>query len=202
MSEELVMGDATRILSGFQADGTTHSSEEMVSLVYDELRHLAAHRLASERPGQTLEATALVHEAWLKLAKEHDRTFNDPKHFYYAAATAIRRILIDNARRKKTPKHGGDLHRTALGDVAPAEQVPTDDLIALDEALAQLAEEDADAARFVELRFFAGFGHQESARMMGISRRKADGLWAYARAWLYDRVQKNRGAIHAPKSPL
>lgn len=195
------MGTVTRIMSGFQDDGTEHTAEEMLSLVYDELRHLAAHRLANERPGQTLEATALVHEAWLKLAHEDERRFADPNHFYCAAATAIRRILIDNARRKKSIKHGGDLLRTTLGDVAPAELMATDELVALDEALALLTEEDADAARLVELRFFAGFGHQESAKIMGLTRRQADSLWAYARAWLYDSVQKNLGANHTPKSP-
>lgn len=190
----------TRIMSGFQEDGTQHTAEEMLSLVYEELRILAAHRLANERPGQTLEATALVHEAWLKLASEHERQFTDPKHFYFAAAKAMRRILIDNARRKNTSKRGGDLQRTTLGDVAPAELMPTDDLVALDEALAQLAEEDGEAARLVELRFFAGFGHQEAAKIMDLTRRQADSLWAYARAWLYDSVQKKLGANHTPKT--
>lgn len=195
------MGTVTRIMSGFQGDGSQYTAEEMLSLVYEELRMLAAHRLANERPGQTLEATALVHEAWLKLANEHDRTFADPNHFYCAAATAIRRILIDNARRKKSIKHGGDLQRTTLGDVAPAELMQTDDLVALDEALAQLGEEDADAARLVELRFFAGFGHQEAAKIMSLTRRQADSLWAYARAWLYDSIQKNLGANHPSETP-
>jgi len=195
------MGTVTRIMSGFQDDGTEYTAEEMLSFVYEELRLLAAHRLANERPGQTLDATALVHEAWLKLAHEHDRKFTDPNHFYCAAATAIRRILIDNARRKKSIKHGGDLHRITLDDAAPAELIPSDELIAVDEALAVLMEEDAEAARLVELRFFAGFGHQEAAKIMGLTRRQADSLWAYARAWLYDSVQKNLGANLTQKSP-
>ena len=194
------MGDPTQIRDALeQVD--PQAAEELLPLVYGELRRLAAHRLANERPGQTLEATALVHEVWLKLAHEQDRKFNDPKHFYCAAATAMRRILIDNARRKKTPKHGGDLYRTTLGDVAPAALMPSDELIALDEALAQLAEEDADAARLVELRFFVGLSHQESAEIMAISRRQADGLWSYARAWLYEATQNNLGAMHMSKSP-
>ena len=194
------MGDPTQIQDALeQADRL--APDELLPLVYDELRRLAAHKLGGERPGQTLEATALVHEAWLRLEHEKNRKFNDPKHFYCAAATAMRRILIDNARRKNTPKHGGDLSRTTLGDVAPAELMPSDDLIALDEALVALAKEDPDAARLVELRFFVGLGHQESAKLMGISRRQADGLWVYARAWLYDAVQQTLGAMHTPKSP-
>lgn len=179
----------------------SRSARELMPIVYEELRHLAAHYLANERPGQTLESTALVHEVWLKLEHEEKRKFNDPHHFYCAAAAAMRRILIDHARSKKTVKHGGNLFRTTLGDVASAEQMPTDDLIALDEALAELAEEDPDAVRLVELRFFAGFQHNEAAKIMGLSRKQADNLWAYARAWLYAAVQKKLGAMHAPKSP-
>jgi len=182
-------------------NGTPQSGDVFVSKVYNELRQLAAHRLANERPGQTLEATALVNEAYLKLANEQDRLYNDPNHFYCAAATAMRRILIDNARRKKTPKHGGDLHRTTLSDTAPAELMPSDELIALDEALAQLAEVSADAVRLIELRFFAGFKHQESAKIMGLTRGESDSLWAYARSWLFDAVKKNLSAMNAPKSP-
>jgi len=187
-----------------QSDGGNEKPQPgnaFVSKVYNELRHLAAHRLANERPGQTLEATALVNEAWVKLAQEENRLYNDPNHFYCAAATAMRRILIDNARRKKTPKHGGDLCRTTLSDTAPAELMPSDELIALDEALAQLAEVSADAVRLIELRFFAGFKHQESAKIMGLTRGEADSLWAYARSWLFDAVKKNLSAMNTSKSP-
>lgn len=177
------------------------SAAELMPEVYEELRHLAAYYLANEHPGQTLEATALVHEVWLRMEHEARRKFNDPHHFYCAAATAMRRILIDNARRKHASKHGGDLNRTTLNDVAPAELMPPDDLIALDEALAQLADEDPEAVRLVELRFFAGFGHQEAAKIMGLTRRQADVLWAYARAWLFNAVKRNLCAMHAPKSP-
>lgn len=194
------MGDRAQT-PGTGEQAVPHGAEAFMPVVYEELRHLAAHYLSNERPGQTLEATALVHEAWLKMEHDVKREFNDPHHFYCAAATAMRRILIDKARSKKSQKHGGDLFRTTLGDAALAEQLPTDDLIALDEALAQLVEEDPDAVRLVELRFFAGFQHNEAAKIMGLTRRQADNLWAYARAWLFDAIHKNLGAMHAPKSP-
>jgi len=184
-----------------EGDEKPQAGDVFVTKVYNELRHLAAHRLSNERPGQTLEATALVNEAWVKLAQEENRRYNDPNHFYCAAATAMRRILIDNARRKKTPKHGGDLHRTTLNDVAPAELMPSDELIALDEAMAELAEVSSDAVRLIELRFFAGFKHQEAAKIMDLTRGEADSLWAYARSWLFDAVKKNLSAMHEPKSP-
>jgi RNA polymerase sigma factor (TIGR02999 family) len=156
--------------------GGPQAGSELLPQVYEELRRLATHKLSREKPGQTLQATALVHDAWLRLVREEDRTWHDPQHFFCAAATAMRRILIDNARRKNTPKYGGDLHRVNLEDVATAELLPSDELLALDEALARLAAEDADAGRLVDLRFFAGLGHQEAAQVMGLSRREADGL--------------------------
>ncbi len=177
------------------------SAAELLPVVYEELRRLAAQKLSHEKPGQTLQATALVHEAWLRLVREEDRTWNDPQHFFCAAATAMRRILIENARRKQTPKHGGDLHRVNLEDVAPAELLRSDDLLALDEALEKLASEDTDAARLVDLRCFAGLGHQQAGQIMGITRREADGLWAYARAWLFEAMRKELGANDEPKSP-
>jgi len=177
------------------------SASELLTAVYTELRRLAAHKLAQERPGQTLQATALVHEAWLRLVREEDRKWNDPQHFFCAAATAMRRILIDNARRKKSPKHGGGLQRMELDDAAPAELLPSDELLALDEALEKLAAEDVDAARLVELRCFAGLGHQEAAQVMGLTRREADGLWAYARAWLFEAIRKDLGAKGDSASP-
>jgi len=179
----------------------SNSSDELLSQLYTELRKLATHRLAQERPGQTLQATALVHEAWLRLEREKDRKWQSRQHFFSAAATAMRRILIDNARRKNSPKHGGDLQRVSLEHVAPAERLPADELIAVDEALAELAEEDSAAAQLVELRFFVGLHHQEAAEIMGISRREADGLWAYARAWLFEAIGKNLGANGPENSP-
>jgi RNA polymerase sigma factor (TIGR02999 family) len=194
------MSDVTRLLTAIER-GENRAAEELLPLVYEQLRQLAAQKLAQEKPGQTLQATALVHEAWLRLLREEDRTWNDPQHFFCAAATAMRRILIENARRKHSPKHGGDLNRVTLEGVALAEQLPADALIAVDEALAQLGKDDPAAARLVELRFFVGLGHQEAARIMGISRREADGLWAYARAWLFEAIRKDFGANDAPKSP-
>jgi len=178
-----------------------NSSGELLSQLYLELRHLAARRLAQEKPGQTLQATALVHEAWLRLEREHDRKWQNSQHFFSAAATAMRRILIENARRKNSPKHGGDLQRVNLELVAPAELLPDDELIAMDDALAELAQEDPDAAQLVELRFFVGLRHQEAAEIMGISRREADGLWAYARAWLFEAIQKDLSANGESNSP-
>ena len=163
----------------------------LLPLVYNELRQLAARRLAQEKPGQTLQATALVHEAWLRLSHEKDRPWKNTQHFFCAAATAMRRILIDIARRKETPKHGGHLHRVSLEDIAPAGQMPSDELLAVNDALEVLAEEDPEAARLVELRFFIGLTHQEVAQVMGISRKQADELWAYARAYLRHILRQN-----------
>jgi len=187
------MSELTEILSAVER-GEPCAVEQLLPLVYEKLRHLAAQKLAREKPGQTLQATALVHEAWLRLVREEERQWSNPQHFFCAAATAMRRILIENARRKKSPKHGGDLHRTNLDHVAPAELLPSEELLAVDEALSRLADEDADAARLVDLRFFAGLGHQEAAEIMSISRREADGLWAYARAWLFEAIRKDLGA--------
>ena len=194
------MSDVTRLLTAIER-GENRAAEELLPLVYDELRRLAAQKLAQEKPGQTLQATALVHEAWLRLVREEDRKWSNPQHFFCAAATAMRRILIENARRKHSPKHGGDLHRVTLADLDLAERLPADALIAVDEALAQLGKEDPDAARLVELRFFVGLGHQEAAHILGIGRREADGVWAYARAWLFEALQKDLGANEEPKSP-
>ncbi len=194
------MSEATRILAAIR-QGQPRAAEELLPVVYTELRRLAAHKLARERPGQTLQATALVHEAWLRLVREEDREWNDSKHFFCAAATAMRRILIENARRKNSPKLGGGLERVNLDDVAAAVPIRPDELLALDDALERLAAEDADAARLVDLRCFAGLGHQEAAGIMGLTRREADGLWAYARAWLFEAIQKDLGATGPPSSP-
>jgi len=194
------MSEVTEILKAVQR-GEARAAEELLPVVYEELRRLAAQKLSQEKPGQTLQATALVHEAWLRLVREEDRKWKDPQHFFCAAATAMRRILIENARRKQSLKHGGDLERVNLEDVAPAELLQSDDLLALDEALEKLAAEDADAARLVDLRYFAGLGHQEAAQLMGLTRREADGLWAYARAWLFEAMRKELGAIGPPTSP-
>ena len=170
-----------------------HTAAELLPLVYDELRRVAAHRLAQEKPGQTIEATALVHEAWLRLNHHEGRRWADSKEFFIAAATAMRRILIENARRKNRQKHGGQLSRVELTDTALASPMPSEDLLALDEALERFSLQEPQAAQLVQLRYFAGLGHQEAAELLGISRRKADGLWAYARAWLLADLRRQPG---------
>jgi RNA polymerase sigma factor (TIGR02999 family) len=168
------------------------SAAELLPVVYEQLRQLAAQKLSREKPGQTLQATALVHEAWLRLLRDEDRNWNNPQHFFFAAAQAMRRILIENARRKQRLKHGGQMQRVNLEDITPASPMKPDELLALDEALERLACEDPEAARLVELRFFAGLGHEEAAEIMGITRRVADGLWAYARTWLFAEMRQDR----------
>lgn len=176
--------------------------EDLLPTVYAELRRMAAAKMAGERPGQTLQATELVHEAWLRLDGAGDKDWTSRRHFFAAAARTMRCILIDKARSKKTRKHGGHLQRVEMTDVAPAERMDRDELVALDEALVRLAGKDPEAVQLVELRFFAGLGHQEAAEIMGISRRRADGLWAHARAWLYEAVKENRGADGGSNSPM
>lgn len=166
-----------------------NSSAHLLPQLYTELRQLASQRLSLENPGQTLQATALVHEAWLRLTRNGERHWNDPHHFFCAAAQTMRRILIENARRKHRIKNGGELQRVNLDDINPAGPMTPDELLALDEALERLAAEDPQAARLVELRFFAGLGHQEAAEIMGITRGTADGLWTYARTWLFEEIQ-------------
>jgi RNA polymerase sigma factor (TIGR02999 family) len=181
------MADVTQILSAIE-QGDPHAAEQLLPLVYDELRRLAAQRLAQEKPGQTLEATALVHEAYLRLVgKEAPRSYKDRAHFFAAAAGAMRRILIDNARRKQTGKRGGDMARHQLEELAAPE--PDADLLALDEALQKLAAADPAKAKLVELRYFAGLTGEQAADVLGISPSTADRHWAYARAWLQAEVR-------------
>jgi len=181
------MSEVTRILSAIERD-EARAGEELLPLVYDELRRLAASQLSHERPGQTLQATALVHEAWMRLAEAEDLKWEGRKHFFAAAAQAMRRILIDNARRKQRQKHGGGLERVDVEEIQLPESLPSDRLLALDEALTELAGHDPQAAELVQLRFFAGLTQQQSADLLGISRRTADRTWAYARAWLFQQI--------------
>jgi RNA polymerase sigma factor (TIGR02999 family) len=185
------MNDVTRILSSIE-QSDPKAAENLLPLVYDELRLLAAAKMAHEKPGQTLQATALVHETYLRLVGEERAQHWDSRgHFFAAAAEAMRRILVERARRKAAMKHGGLRQRldlnclvlTSAGDDQP------DELIALDEALAELEEHDEQAARLVKLRFFAGLSHQQTAEVLGISRGIADRIWALARAWLYQRLR-------------
>jgi RNA polymerase sigma factor (TIGR02999 family) len=182
------MTDVTQLLSQIES-GDPAAADELLPLVYDELRKLAAVKLAQEKPGQTLEATALVHEAYLRLVDVNKAQHWDGRgHFFAAAAESMRRILVDNALRKKTVKRGGDRNRADLSDVAPAIEPPEDDLIALNEALDHLAEIEPQTAQLVKLRYFAGLTNKQSAELLGISPRKADSLWAYAKVWLHERI--------------
>jgi RNA polymerase sigma factor (TIGR02999 family) len=170
------------------AQGDPRAAEELLPLVYDELRKLAAHKMAAEPAGQTLQATALVHEAWLRLVGDGNAQFANRAHFFAAAAQAMRHILLDNARRKRRQRHGGGWERVGVEQVQLAEPLPSADLLALDDALTRLAQCDAQAAELVQLRFFAGLSQQQAADVLGISRRTADRTWAYARAWLFDQI--------------
>jgi RNA polymerase sigma factor (TIGR02999 family) len=189
------MSDVTQILSAIE-QGDPHAAEQLLPLVYDELRKLAAAKLAHEAPGQTLQATALVHEAYLRLVPSPGRESRESvpqwegrKHFLAAAAEAMRRILVDNARRKQSIKRGGDLVRHDVDDVAIAAPEVSEDVLALDEALEKLAHTDKDAAELVKLRYFAGLTAREAADILGVSERTADRLWAFGRSWLMKEIR-------------
>jgi RNA polymerase sigma factor (TIGR02999 family) len=177
------MSEVTRVLSAIE-EGDPHAAEQLLPLVYEELRQLAAQKLAQEKPGQTLEATALVHEAYLRLVG--DQHFENRGHFFAAAAEAMRRILIEQARRKGRVKRGGGAARLDLDDLVISAGPPHDDILDVDEALDQLAAAAPRAAELVKLRFYAGLTGDEAAAALGVAPRTADALWAYARAWLYD----------------
>jgi RNA polymerase sigma factor (TIGR02999 family) len=184
------MSEVTRILSAIE-QGDPSAAGELLPLVYEELRKLAAQKMAQEAPGQTLQATALVHEAYLRLVdQEQGRHWNSRGHFFAAAAEAMRRILVEQARRKHAGKHGGGRLRVDLPDDLAAPEARADDLVALDEALTRLERHDPDAARLVKLRYFAGLSHQEAAGALGVSRGAADRLWALGRAWLFRQLSK------------
>jgi RNA polymerase sigma factor (TIGR02999 family) len=178
------MSDVTRILVAIEK-GDPHASRELLPLVYDELRRLAAQRLAVEKPGQTLQPTALVHEAYLRLVgTEEDQHWDHRGHFFAAAAEAMRRILVDSARRKQTARHGGGRRRVPLSDHHRLTETP-DGLLALDEALTDLAATEPAKAELVKLRYFAGLSIPEAAAVLGVSVATAERWWAFARTWLY-----------------
>jgi RNA polymerase sigma factor (TIGR02999 family) len=179
------MADVTQLLAAART-GDPAAAAELLPLVYDELRKLAAARLAHEHPGQTLQPTALVHEAYLRLVG--DQEFDGRGHFFAAAAEAMRRILVDNARRKRAEKRGGGLHRHDAAELPIAAPEPADDLVALDEALDRLAAADPQKAELVKLRYFAGLTIEQAAAALDISPATAKRHWAYARAWLYRQV--------------
>ena len=182
------MSDVTRILSQIES-GDPSAAEKLLPLVYDELRKLAAAKLAQEKPGQTLQATALVHDAYIRLIDaEQAQHWNSRGHFFGAAAEAMRRILVDQARRRKAAKRGGGAEREELHESIVAAGRPPDELLAVDELLDRLAEIDPAAANFVKLRFFVGLNMTEVAEALGISVRSAQDIWAYARTWLHQKI--------------
>ncbi len=182
------MSDVTQILFQIES-GDPEAAEQLLPLVYDELRKLAAFKLAQEKPGQTLQATALVHEAYIRLVDtEKEQHWNSRGHFFAAAAEAMRRILVDRARCKGRLKRGGHGQRISLSDIQVALDTPPDDLLAVNEALESLSAEYPDCAQLVKLRFFAGMAHGEAAAVLGIPRRTADRHWAFARAWLFQKL--------------
>ena len=184
------VSDVTRLLEG-AGQGDAGAADKLLALVYDELRKLAAHKMAGERPGQTLQATALVHEAWLNIGGENPH-WQNRAHFFGAAAEAMRRILIDRARWKKAARHGGGQERVDVADIEIA--APTgneDELLAVHDALDQLAADDPQCAELVKLRFFAGLTLEEAGAVMGVSERTARRQWAYAKAWLYDLIRSS-----------
>jgi RNA polymerase sigma factor (TIGR02999 family) len=185
------MSDVTRILSAIE-QGDPHAAAQLLPLVYDELRKLAAQKLAQEKPGQTLQATALVHEAYLRLLDGgDDQRWNSRRHFFAAAAEAMRRILVERARARGSGKRGGGRERLDLDDLAVASPERPDDLLALDEALTRLAAVEPQAAELVHLRYFAGQTMSDAADMLGLSLRTTHRLWAYAKAWLLQELDRD-----------
>ena len=188
------MNELTRLLESIDA-GDPAAVDELLPLVYEELRRLAESRLSKEPPAVISTATSLVHDAYLRLVKPEDQSsFANRRHFFSAASEAMRRILIERARQRKTVKHGGDRKRLDLdacdlGD--PLTENRDDEVLALDEALDELSQHDPNAAELVKLRFFGGLKHQEAAQLMGMSRRQADGLWTIARTWLYRHLRES-----------
>jgi RNA polymerase sigma factor (TIGR02999 family) len=179
------VADVTQILNAIE-QGDPSAAEQLLPLVYDELRKLAAQKMAQEAPGQTLQATGLVHEAYLRLVDvEKAQHWNSRGHFFSAAAEAMRRILVDAARRKRRPKHGGDLRRVDLEDACCLTDDRADQLLALEKALSKLSAESPEKAELVMLRCFPGLPHQEAAKVLGISRATADRYWSYAKVFLY-----------------
>jgi RNA polymerase sigma factor (TIGR02999 family) len=185
------MSEVTQILNAIEA-GDPHAAAQLLPLIYDELRRLAAHRLAQEKPGQTLEATALVHEAYVRLVGDgHGQHWDGRGHFFAAAAEAMRRILVEIARHKRRLRHGGGRKRLDLDGVDVADDVADQRLLDLDEALAKLAAEESEVAEVVKLRYFVGLTIEQTAEVLGISLRTANRHWAYARAWLHGQLKQS-----------
>jgi RNA polymerase sigma factor (TIGR02999 family) len=185
--------EITRMLDAMR-QGDSHAAGQLLTQVYEELRRLAAHKMAGEAPGHTLQATALVHEAWLRLVGNQNPHFENRAHFFAAAGEAMRRILVENARRKQRLKRGGNLQRVDLEALELASPMPDDELLALDEALNRLGETDARAAELVKLCFFVGLTQEQAAKELGVSISTVERTWAFARAWLFREIQRSRGA--------
>ncbi|MFC1766224.1 sigma-70 family RNA polymerase sigma factor [Planctomycetota bacterium] len=177
------MNDVTRLLNAIE-QGDDKATDKLLPLVYDELRLMAAQKLAREAPGQTLQSTALVHEAYIRLVGEEIQDWQSRRHFFITASEAMRRILVDNARRKKSKKHGGRHQRVELEGLGAIESHPSETLLELDEALTRLTHHEPEVAELVKLRYFAGFTLEQAAKITGISRRTAGRYWNYARLWL------------------
>jgi RNA polymerase sigma factor (TIGR02999 family) len=182
------MGDVTLILNAV-SKGDRHASGELLPVVYDELRKLAAARMAQEAVGQTLQPTALVHEAWLRLVSDGDRSWKNRAHFFRAAALAMRRILVDRARHKSSLKCGSGMARLDIADIELAAASPDDRVLLIDEALARLEKEDPESARIIMLKFFAGLTNKEVARMLDVTERTVERQWAYAKATLFAMIR-------------
>jgi RNA polymerase sigma factor (TIGR02999 family) len=185
------VSDVTQILAAIE-EGDPNAADKLLPLVYEELRKLAAHRMANEAAGQTLQPTALVHEAWMRLVAKENPGFQNRSHFFAAAAEAMRRILIDNARRKRAVRHGGGQQRVDFEQVEPAALADDDQLLAVNEALIKLAAQSKVEGELVKLRYFVGMTVEEAAEVLGISPRTADNYWAHARAWLFRELKAKR----------
>ena len=185
------MNDVTQILDAMD-HGDAQAADQLLPLVYGELRRLAASKMASENPGHTLQPTALVHEAWLRLVGDENRRFNDRTHFFAAAAEAMRRILVDSARRKKAQRHGGDQLRVDMPEITCGLPENDDQILAINEALEKFAAQDKQKAELVKLRYFVGLTIPEAAEVLGISEATAKRHWDYARAWLFDEIRSQR----------
>ena len=182
------MSDITQVLQAIRS-GNDHASEELLPLVYNELRHLAAARMAQESAGQTLQATALVHEAWLRMVGDGDRGWQNRAHFFGAASEAMRRILVENARHKSRIKRGGGQIRLDIADMDLVATTPDEKVLLINEALEQLLKQEPDKAKIVVMKFFGGMTNQEVAENLGVTERTVERQWAYAKAWLYQNIR-------------
>jgi RNA polymerase sigma factor (TIGR02999 family) len=194
------MNTVTQILNAIQ-QGRSQATDELLPLVYDELRRMAAQKMGQEKPGQTLDATALVHEAYLRLVDTAEQPrWQNRRHFFAAAAESMRRILVDTARRKKTAKHGGQRVRQELDEAQLVSAEPDEDLLALDEALEKFARKDPTKAELVKLRYFAGMTADEAAETIGVSSSTGERYWNYARAWLHQQIQIDQAGGSPPEN--